>query len=176
MKKCVSLTLFGAARIAEYPRRLVAIWLLTTKPLCRRACPHPPPQTSPRIAHTQTEPEWQESEVVVLVVRKETCKIVSKGVGPCKQQHAKGQESVPNWSSSCSPWRQPRVTLMTAAPTYVTNCRVTNRLGASALSNCEEPPCWSSAASPLPCADIVCDFPRGPSYFSRELPKFYLWI
>ena len=25
MKKCVSLTLFGAARIADYPRRLVAI-------------------------------------------------------------------------------------------------------------------------------------------------------
>ena len=29
---------------------------------------------------------------------------------------------------------------MPAAPTYVTNCPVTDRLVASALSNCEEPP------------------------------------
>ena len=29
---------------------------------------------------------------------------------------------------------------MLAAPTYVTNCPVTDRLVASALSNCEEPP------------------------------------
>ena len=48
-----------------------------------------------------------------------------------------------------------RVMPMTAAPTYVTNWPVTDRLVASALSNCEEPPATrSSAASRLPCADI----------------------
>ena len=121
---------------------------------------HPKPHPESHIRKLKQRDQRVRS--LFLLFAKKPARSCQKTWGPVNSntQKDKNQYQTDPQATVRGEWRQPRVTPMTATPTCVTNCRVTDRLVASALSNCEEPPRYQELGS-KPTADWrSATFPR----------------